>query len=212
MIEEQVGNIQKHTDDANIIKDSVSLVEETTPIDEQKQKIDLAKTSVETEKLTGGKKADKPSVRIKVFLICMRCTVIQTKRTTILVFNLFHLHIFLKYELIFTYHNISNMTNNRFCLNTFILQFVYIMFENSFYISLCSQKVHNNIFVFPTTRKTSVNSEIFLQTLFDFSLFSQKRQRLDINKQLLRRYVVKSTIHFCFITFALKKTLANLLF
>ena len=78
MIEEQVGNIQKHTDDANIIKDSVSLVEETTPIDEQKQKIDLAKTSVETEKLTGGKKADKPSVRIKVFLICMRCTVIQT--------------------------------------------------------------------------------------------------------------------------------------
>ena len=74
MIEEQVGIIQKHTVDANIIKDSVRLDEETTSIDEQKQKVDLAKTSVETEKLACGKKAHKPSVHIKVFLICMRCT------------------------------------------------------------------------------------------------------------------------------------------
>ena len=74
MIEEQVGIMQKHTDDAYIIQDSIMLDEKTTSIDEQKQNVDLAKTSVETEKLASGKKADKPSVHIKVFLICMRCT------------------------------------------------------------------------------------------------------------------------------------------
>ena len=74
MIEEQVGIIQKHTDDANIIKDSVSLNEETTSIDAQKQKVNIAKSSDETEKLASGKKEDKPSVRLKVFLICMRYT------------------------------------------------------------------------------------------------------------------------------------------
>ena len=77
MIEEQVGIIQKHTDDANTIKDSVSLNEETTSIDAQKQKVNIAKSSDETEKLASGKKEDKPSVHIKVFLICMRCTVIH---------------------------------------------------------------------------------------------------------------------------------------
>ena len=77
MIEEQVGTIQKHTDDANTIKDSVSLNEETTSIDAQKQKVNIAKSSDETEKLASGKKEDKTSVHIKVFLVCMRCTVIH---------------------------------------------------------------------------------------------------------------------------------------
>ena len=37
---------------------------------------------------------------------------------------LFHLYIFLKYELLITYQDISDMINHSFCLNTFIPQFV----------------------------------------------------------------------------------------
>ena len=73
------------------------------------------------------------------------------KHITLLAFNLFHLHIFLKYELLFTYRDISNMTHCRFCLNTFIPQFVYTMFENSFYISLLSKSIPEHFLVFNYT-------------------------------------------------------------
>ena len=75
MIEEQIGNIGKHTNNRNVIEDSVNLVEHTTSFEEPKQIVDLAKTSIETEKLASGKKEDKPSIHVKVFLICMKCKV-----------------------------------------------------------------------------------------------------------------------------------------
>jgi len=109
------------------------------------------------------------------------------KHITLLAFNLFHLHIFLKYELFFTYRDILNMTH---FVSTLLFLNSYILCLKIVFIFLCCQNVHQNIFLFSTTRNTSVNSDISLQTLFDFSLFSQKRQRLDINKLLLRRYVV----------------------
>ena len=82
---EQVGNLQKHTDNSNLMEDSIAPIEQTSEIHENKQKHEtaLAKSTIETEDLASGKKGDKPSVHVKVFCICMRCKVKLNKEFVI---------------------------------------------------------------------------------------------------------------------------------
>ena len=71
-IPEQVGYIQKHTDNADLTEDFVSPIEQTTTFNEKQHKKEIAKSKVEIEEMATGKKEAKPSIQVKVKLFHMR--------------------------------------------------------------------------------------------------------------------------------------------
>ena len=71
-IPEQVGYIQKHTDNADLTEDFVSPIEQTTTFNEKQHKKEIAKSKVEIEEMATGKKEAKPSIQVKVKLIRMK--------------------------------------------------------------------------------------------------------------------------------------------
>jgi len=71
-IPEQVGYIQKHTDNADLTEDFVSPIEQTTTFNEKQYRKEIAKSKVEIEEMATGRKEAKASIQVKVKLIRMK--------------------------------------------------------------------------------------------------------------------------------------------